>query len=460
MMDQPKYLQSLPKGISIHGKSVRLSFQYRGKTCRETLRGKPVSKTTIAYAEKKLAVIRLEIADGIFNYAKHFPDSKNVQALSGGSAANRTVAEGLERFLERIKQRRAPSTYQSYRDKSYKHLEPKWGHRQIRDIKKTEVERWQLVELHEAGLAAKTVNTLFIVLRGIFKDAIGDQIITTNPLDLISNLEKPDDQEADPLTQTELERILATRTSRQQELNLIGFNARAGLRLSEVLALAWEDIDTSTWTVHIRRGFVNGIYKTPKTRESLREFSLQPEAIVWLQRQMEMTANIHTEPIQVLQRNNRDIKTEQLTLIFRNSSTGEPWSNADVFRKIYKRLLKKAGVRYRGPNQLRHTFASWLLTNLIPLEWIAPMMGTSVEMLKRHYAKLISEDKPDIGSVISSMLEKQRKMERESTKGDRPQITTQKLPKLGGNNRKPLFSRRNNGADGETRTLTPCGTGT
>jgi len=337
--------------------------------------------------------------------------------MGGARDANRTVAQGLATYLARVKNKLAPSSYRSYEGKALKHLAPKWGDTPIRDIQKTEIETWQLVELPAAELSDKTINIIVIVLRGIFQDAVGDQVISFNPLSLISNLENPEGEDPDPLTQKELAQILDVKTHRKQEINLIGFNARTGLRLSEVLGLAWEDIDLKNWSVRIRRGRVMGEYRVPKTKDSAREFELQPEAIQYLKAQMKHTYMAEPEEVEVRQRNSRDVKTEELRIVFNNTVTGKPWSGDNVFRKAYTAILKRAKVKYRGPNQLRHTFASWLLTNLIPLEWIAPIMGTSVNMLKKHYAKMIPEDRPDLGRIIKDILKTEHaKLEQATSK--------------------------------------------
>jgi hypothetical protein len=56
---------------------------------------------------------------------------------------------------------------------------------------------------------------------------------------------------------------------------------------------------------------------------------------------------------------------------------------------------------------MRHTFASWLLTHAVPLEWVAPIMGTSVTMLRKHYAKIITVDRPNFAKLITALLQGQ-----------------------------------------------------
>ncbi|MDP2347662.1 MAG: DUF3596 domain-containing protein, partial [Gammaproteobacteria bacterium] len=403
------YLQNLPPGIEIRqGKnkeSIRLRFYWNGQQHNETLKGKTVCKASVEFAKRKLALINYQIAEGTFNYADHFPDSKKAVRTEGHS--DRTVGEGLKSYLARVEQKLAPSSFRNYKGKALKHIVPKWGDRKVRDLVKTEIQDWQLIELPAAGLSDKTINLIFIVLRGIFDDARGDQIIQFDPLSLITNFEQSDAQEPDPFTTEELRSLLAIDTDKQQEINAYGFNARSGLRECELLGLAWEDININTWRATIRRGRVANEYRVPKTRDSTREIELQAEAVEYLKRQMQYTYALPPEEVKVRQRNARSFETEHLRFVFHCTSTGRPWSGDTVFRKTFARLLVKARVRYRGPNHLRHTFASWLITNAVPLEWIAPIMGTSVAILKKHYARIIPGDRPNFGGVIADLLKNQ-----------------------------------------------------
>jgi len=164
---------------------------------------------------------------------------------------------------------------------------------------------------------------------------------------------------------------------------------------------------TEKWTIPVKRARVNGEYKIPKTASSIRVIDLQDEAIYWLKKPLPTTSLQPTKEVQVRQKNNRSFETHYLRFVFFNSATNLPWSGDNVFRDVFAYITKKAGIRYRGPNQLRHTYASRLLTRYIPPEWVAPTMGTSVEMLKNHYAKFIPEDRPNIGKLISAMLKDQ-----------------------------------------------------
>ncbi len=64
----------------------------------------------------------------------------------------------------------------------------------------------------------------------------------------------------------------------------------------------------------------------------------------------------------------------------RNTSSGKAWMP----------LCKRAGVRYRNPYQLRHTYASTRLTAGANPYWLANQMGhVDVEMVFKIYGKFI-----------------------------------------------------------------------
>jgi len=152
---------------------------------------------------------------------------------------------------------------------------------------------------------------------------------------------------------------------------------------------------------------VRSQYKVTKTRRSTRKVQLLAPALRALQRQAPLTRNLKPVPIEVVDRDNRTRKAQKMRFVFHNTASGEAFSTSDTLRNgWWNGHLKKAGVRQRGPNQCRHTFASQMLSSGIATpEWIADQMGhTSTAMIFRHYAKWISTDVPDVVGLLNQAL--------------------------------------------------------
>jgi integrase len=84
--------------------------------------------------------------------------------------------------------------------------------------------------------------------------------------------------------------------------------------------------------------------------------------------------------------------------LFRNPGTGERWSSSQAVQKIWATALKRAGVRYRRPYQMRHTFTSMMLSAGEHPMWVAQQMGhKDWAMIIRVYGKWMPSADPDAG---------------------------------------------------------------
>ena len=405
-MRLPKGIDKLPTGIELRGSQVRISFMYRGQRCREPIEGhSKVTKAVIAYADNKRRTILAEIKEGRFDYATHFPHSTKALIFSGhgGDQAKRTVVDGVNKWLQVQEARKATSTVRNYRHKA-NHVTRKWPVQRIRDLSKSDIELFQ-AELLGSGLSPKTVNDIFTVVRGVWSDAFHDGAIPADPLQRVRNVQRDhSDDTAAPFSREELERIAAVKTRRQQDINMIMFACWTGLSLSEVIALAWEDVDSEKWTVRVQRAKVQTEYKAPKERTRVRVVELIDPAVEWLKRQQEHTAMLPQRPITVRQRDNVTERQEAVRLVFLNGQSRQPWHDSSV-RRWFTSHLRKAGVRHRGPNQCRHTFASQLLSSYVPLEWVARQLGHSdTTMVKKHYGRWIPTDTRSMAGMVSEMM--------------------------------------------------------
>ena len=116
------------------------------------------------------------------------------------------------------------------------------------------------------------------------------------------------------------------------------------------------------------------------------------------------TGNLPAITVDVVQRDNVTVKQENVRFVFRNGVSGAPW-HASSLGRWFTGHLKRAGVRHRGPNQCRHTFASQALSSYVPIEWVARQLGhTDTTMVKKHYGRWIPSDTRSMAGVVSKMM--------------------------------------------------------
>ncbi len=384
-------------GVEVRGNTVRVYFRWQGELCREPLPGKATERK-VEHAKRLVTIINYEIEAGTFDYARHFPESRRLHESSFGFY--------LDLWLAIKKNELAYSSYRATASKAETHVRPRWGDEQADSIDHIELQDWIQKDLVK-HLSNKTIKEIVSIMRQTFRLYATRNKKAFNPT-LGINIRLPDDEDPDPFEKAEIQKILETPTKRVQELNLMKFAMYDGPRISEAQALAWEDVlDVEKGIIRYRRAVVRGRFKVTKTKRSTRVHHLLKPAREALQEQYAMTGRLPAQTYQVVDRDNRTIREEKLRLVFLNSLSGKPFYENAIRQRFWKTHLEKAGVRYRGPNQCRHTFISQMLSlGVVPLHWIANHVGhSSITMIQRRYGKWIHADGQDVPTMIEKLLD-------------------------------------------------------
>lgn len=188
---------------------------------------------------------------------------------------NITVADFLAEWLEkRVKENNKPATYNLYRQLVENHINDAFGSRLLRSIRTRELQDW-LLDLKREGAAQSTVKVVLSILRGSFKWAVANREYTIiNPA---VNLTKPRYDKAPQapavFTQEELDSIFAFYSEGKKLFIPIRIAYYTGMRIGEVLALKWSDIDLFGRFISLSKTLYNGQHNSPKTKGSYRQVS-------------------------------------------------------------------------------------------------------------------------------------------------------------------------------------------
>ncbi|PMQ04218.1 Transposase [Dyella sp. AD56] len=363
-------------------RSVEIDFYYRGARCRERLKLPPTA-ANLKFAANLKAQIEAEIARGAFDYARFFPDSKRARTLSKLPGAALTIEKGLETWLKGMKSQIEHTTYRDYDLAIQRVWVPAFGAKRLTELTRGELKEW----VSEQTCGLKRIRNLLLPMRGMFAQAVEDEQITANPFVgwTPRKIEPPkESDDVDPFTPAEVAAILEA--SEGQVRNLFEFGFWTGLRTSELIALRWEDVDLVNGMVSVRRAKVRKKVKAPKTKAGRRTVQLLVPALNAIQ----------------AQRAHSQLRGEE---VFLNPRTGEPWLHDGPIRKTaWHPALKRAGVRYRYPYQMRHTFASTLLSAGENPVWVATMMGhKDWAMIIKVYGRWIPSIAPDAGQKVAAL---------------------------------------------------------
>jgi integrase len=172
-----------------------------------------------------------------------------------------------------------------------------------------------------------------------------------------------------------------------------------GLRPGEATGLHWDGIDFENNVLHVRRGLrkVDGAFEVTdqlKTRSSRRSLDMPPPLVAALRCHKESQDSERLEAGGAWSKRWPD-------LVF-TTVTGTPLDSSNL-RRGFSCLTKSVGLGHWTPKELRHTAASLLSAEGVPLENIGDVMGhESTRMTSQVYRHLVT---PSIGAAVKPMGE-------------------------------------------------------
>jgi integrase len=145
------------------------------------------------------------------------------------------------------------STLAEYKGAFRIHLKPTLGHRTLDTIKKRHVKEL-LTQLRSKGLSASRVETVLGVLRAIFNHAVEDEHVPASPCDKMSKYCGQRSRKVNPLDVEEVQQLVEGASHLPLVLNTFFLvKVRTGLRIGEIAALEWSDVNLEDRTIDINK---------------------------------------------------------------------------------------------------------------------------------------------------------------------------------------------------------------
>lgn len=381
--------------------SIEIGFEYKSVRCREKLKLAP-NAANLRYAANLKARIEYEIAHGCFDYAHHFPRSRRAKLLAKVPATVVTVGELLTEWLAAVQRTLEPETYDLYARYIRTTWRPRFGRELLVDLTAARLEQW----IGEQTTSRKRILNLLTPLRQALRFAVHPQkYLTIDPIAKLKIRRPPGIKESviDPFAIAEIDAVVAHLEPALG--NMVQFWVWTGLRVGEVVALTWNDIDFERGVASITKSARGRRRKSPKTQAGRRDVKLLPPALEALGRQKALTRLLHREvflnPGAAVRYRDAEGKWHTPTgddVARKPDTVNQPWRSDKEIRAWWRKACAAAGVRYRFPRQLRHTYASWMLKFREEPLWISQQMGhANVSETLETYAKYIPSMSPDAG---------------------------------------------------------------
>ena len=307
--------------------------------------------------------------------------------------SSRTLREAAEQFLEgaeagsivtRGGAAYRPSVLRSYQQVLNLHVLPDIGGKRLAEVSTIDLQA--LVErLRGQGLSASTIRNAITPLRAIYRRAVQLGMASENPTRSVT-LPSGAVRRAHGGDPANAARMIDAVDRDSQAIWATAFYA--GLRLGELRALRWCDVDDEAGLIHVRRSW------DPKAGE------VKPKSAAGT-RDIPILAVLR--PYLDAQRDRCAWAGDPMGLVF-GSSRRTPFSYVSLYRHATK-AWAHVGLPRVTPHQARHSFASFLIAAGADVKTVTTLMGHgSARMSLDVYGHLFDGAAAETAAQVNAWL--------------------------------------------------------
>lgn len=172
---------------------------------------------------------------------------------------------------------------------------------------------------------------------------------------------------------------------------VFNFMYYTGVRMGELIALTWNDIDFGTNTININKSFSNKVegkkyvITAPKTPNSNRIIDLDDKLVELLKSHLKNEENIY------------NFKNDMF--VFGNARYLPPTTLA----RNLKKFIKISGVRYITIHGFRHSHVSLLINFGCDSRDVAERIGDTVEVVEKTYYHMFPAKKSNAVNILNNI---------------------------------------------------------
>lgn len=320
--------------------------------------------------------------------------SRNPKLTSLDPTFNEWVQIWLEEYC---KPKVSNQTFYHYNYRLNKYLVPRIGDVPLSKMTTTFIQK-TLAELQQngrilnteekgKGLSAETIHRVKDSLQTCLQGAVDEGLLEENPTTSVK-LPKLEIKNV-TMSENEIAAFLES-AKKHHAYELYFLELSTGLRLGELVALDWEDLDAENCTITVQKQIQRLGY------DEIEIAPLRSES--W-----HRTITISQECVDLLL-HMKDMQPYGTKMMFPSSRTGTYIRPHSVTAK-FRRILIDANIPPIKFNDLRHTFAVLALKQGMDISVVSQMLGYArVETAMRRYGKEITHNQQAVAYAMSNLL--------------------------------------------------------
>ncbi|CDA80009.1 putative uncharacterized protein [Clostridium sp. CAG:594] len=304
---------------------------------------------------------------------------------------NNTYKKHVIKWLNEKKSYVKESTYANYSYIVYNYIIPYVGNYNVKKLNK-KVFQDLILNLHEKSLSNKTIKDIIMVIKSSLRKVFEENKIKSFSLKLVYPKEK-NIKTMNVLSKNEQHILMEYIIKNISDKNVgILLSLLCGLRIGEVCALKWENIDLENKIIHITKT-IQRIYIKENNTILSKVVITNPKTI----------------------KSNRDIPIndfmyEKLINLRKNNNVFVLSGNAQyieprTYRNYFTKILKSLNLRHFKYHSLRHTFASNLISLKIDYKTVSELLGHSnISLTLNLYVHPSNQDKLECIDILTKNI--------------------------------------------------------
>lgn len=313
------------------------------------------------------------------------------EEIKGGltGSADETVEAYLNTWLKSVERDSEENTYRSCKAITEKHTIPHIGKKKLKKLTPIDVQNL-IDKLRDNGVGSRSVQLVYAYLNMAMVRACNFDVIRANPCGPVKK-PKHEYEKADPFTVDEV-RVILKHLKNHHFYSITYTALTTGMRPGELTGLIWPNVDFDKSQIHVVQQLTcpGGIkvIKKPKTKSSIRTIDIS-----------ESTVNALLEHRKALVR--RGLASTEFVFC---SKSGVSMAHS-TYQKTWAAVLKEVGIRHRGFHHMRHTFATFAISNGVPITVVSATLGhANTSMTLDIYAHVMESQRSDATDTVSRFI--------------------------------------------------------
>lgn len=279
----------------------------------------------------------------------------------------KTVGEWADKWLELYKKDSVSyGTYRNYQLYVDKHIKPAIGNLKFEQVRPAHIQK---IFKNDASLSDSARHHIYVTLNGIFKTAIENHYCRENPVRPISR-EAVDPAAVKVFSPDQIEAILKSDHALAIYPQLLLYT---GLRMGELLALKWSDVDLDDGLITVSNSVARkegGGHEVKSTKSGKIRYIGIPGKL-------------------------REILVSLPKKNFYVIPGKDGFLSPHTFENRYKKFFKDTGIDYLSPHKCRHTYGTYLRKGGAELRAVQVLLGHSSSKVTEIYTHVDTNDIKD-----------------------------------------------------------------